>query len=198
MTREQFKHCAPRDGILDAIRKDAPKHAGREVLLCFTCDPYPDGQPHQLANDAIKALHDGGCRVNVLTKSGGGSKSCLPLLTPRLDSYGATLTFANTDDSYKWEPGAAPPHERIDYLCYAHSRGIRTWASIEPVIDPEQSLYLIEQCKIGVDVVKIGKWNHDARANAIDWQAFAERAVALCKSLGLPYVLKADLARWAG
>jgi len=194
MTREQFTHCEPRPGILDAIRKEAPKHAGREVLLCFACDPYPAGQPPQLADDAIVALQEGGCRVDVLTKAGLGSSSALSLLRPGVDSYGATLTFDNDADSELWEPGAGKPACRTGMLSLAKARGIRTWASLEPVIDPVQSLALIRHVAGIADVVKIGKWNHDARANAIDWHAFARRAVDLCKSLGQKYVLKADLA----
>ena len=30
----------PRKGVLDALRKEAPRHVGKEVFMCFTCDPY--------------------------------------------------------------------------------------------------------------------------------------------------------------
>ena len=34
MKRDEFNKPEPRPGILDALLKDAPKHAGREVLMC--------------------------------------------------------------------------------------------------------------------------------------------------------------------
>jgi DNA repair photolyase len=194
MTREKFAHCEPRPGILDAIHKEAPKHAGREVLLCFTCDPYPAGQSAALPGMAIALLQDAGCRVNVLTKSGSRSALAIDLLRAVLDSYGATLTFDNDADSELWEPGAAMPSDRIAMLSLAKSRHIKTWASLEPVIDPEQSLALIRAVAGIADVVKIGRLNHNALAKSIDWPAFARRAVDLCESLGQRYVLKADLA----
>jgi DNA repair photolyase len=167
-------------------------------LLCFTCDPYPARWPNYLADDAIRALQDSGCTVNVLTKAGLRSVSATKILRPGIDLYGVTLTFTDDRDSLQWEPEAASAEDRLTVLRRAHERGIKTWASLEPVIDPEQSLALVRAVAGIADVVKIGKWNHDARANAIDWRAFGERAVALCGSLGLNYVIKADLARWVG
>jgi hypothetical protein len=81
-------------------------------------------------------------------------------------------------------------------LAAAYACGIPTWVSLEPVIDPEQSLHLIELTHTYVDVYKVGKWNHDPRAAAIDWTAFVTRSVALLKSLGKKYYIKKDLAEY--
>jgi DNA repair photolyase len=86
------------------------------------------------------------------------------------------------------------PTERIKALQEAHSLGIHTWASLEPVIDPDQSLELIRQTKDFVDEYKIGRWNHDPRADRIDWKTFAEEAVELCREFGKRYYVKKDLA----
>jgi len=90
----------------------------------------------------------------------------------------------------QWEPGAALPLDRITSLTEAHSLGIQTWASLEPVIDPKQSLEIILATASFADHFKIGKWNHDPAANQIDWKSFGKAAVALCERLGKKYYLK--------
>ena len=67
-----------------------------------------------------------------------------------------------------------------------------------PVINPFEALAVIETCKDVVDAWKIGKWNHDARANAIDWAAFLRDARALLYGIGKPYIIKDDLLKAAG
>lgn len=196
LQREIFAKPQPRVGIIEAIAKDAPKHKGRDVLMCFTCDPYSTCNiEHGLAAKAIRELHTAGCHVVILTKGGYRSLPDLELLGPG-DKYGVTLTFDNAKDSLEWEPGAAVPEERIDMLDKAKARGISTWASLEPVIDPVQSLNLIRQTRELVDLYKIGKLNHHPLANEIDWKAFAEQAVALCRSQGSAFMLKRDLAAY--
>jgi DNA repair photolyase len=193
MDRETFSmESHPRRGIIEAISKQAPKHAGREVLMCFTSDPYQ--HEHPVTRKAIELLKLAGCCVTILTKGGLRSAGDLELLRPGFDKYGATLTFVNSDDSSAWEPNAALPAERIEVLAVAKGLGIQTWASIEPVIDPEQSIELIKACAGIVDLFKIGRWNHDKRANDIDWHDFAKKAIATCESQGSQFMLKKDLA----
>lgn len=194
LSREAFAVAQPREGILAALSREAPKHAGKEVLMCFTCDPYgPGTSEHGLADKAIVILQHAGCQVNVLTKGGERSHSGIRLLRAGIDKYGTTLTFADSKKSVEWEPHAALPCERLDALDAAHHLGIETWASIEPVIDPEESLRIMQFARRCVDTFKIGKWNHDARAKEIDWKNFGQRARAHAQALGVNYVLKKDL-----
>lgn len=194
MTSEAFGQSAPRPGVIEAIRKEAPKHAGHSILMCFSTDPFqPINDEHRLAEHAINELHAGGCHVVVLTKGGKRSAKGLSLLIPG-DKYGVTLTFDNDADSLTWEPRAALPGERIEMLRQAKAAGIETWASLEPVIDPEQSLELIRSTAGIVDVVKIGKLNHHKLSQSIDWPDFAQRVVETCEAQGSAYVLKKDLA----
>jgi DNA repair photolyase len=196
MHREDFTTVLPRPGVLESLAKDAPKHAGREVLMCFTTDPYSPGADGT-TREAIKILQASGCIVVILTKGGRRSAADLDILRPGIDKYGATLTFARDADSLAWEPGAALPSERLEVLAEAKRRGIYTWASFEPVIDPEQTLELIAAVAGVVDLCKIGRWNHDARAKEIDWPSFTRRAVDLCRKQGSAYKLKADIAAFA-
>jgi len=193
MQRSEFTLAKARPGVLDAIRREAPKHAGREVLLCFTTDPYQGDHP--VTRDAIKALHEGGCYVNVLTKAGTKCIADLDLYGPK-DKLGVTLTFQDPTDSVFWEPYAASPIDRMRALQNAHARGIYTWASFEPVIDPHQSLLLMRACIDFVDYFKIGKWNHDKRANEIDWHGFVHDAIDIMESNHCEYMIKEDLKKY--
>ena len=54
------------------------------------------------------------------------------------------------------EPGASPNAERISAMHVLHIEGICTWASIEPIIDPQRSLDMIAQTINICDHYKIG------------------------------------------
>ncbi len=196
-SREDFAKVTPRKDIVAGIEREALSNRGKEVLLCFTCDPYQH-QDEQLAHTrkAIEILHNNGVKVVILTKGGKRSYRDFDLLEarPDLSKYGATLTFLTMKDSLLWEPNAASPDERMDFLREAHACGIQTWASLEPVIDPLQTLDIIELTKDFVDVFKVGRWNHDRRANLIDWRSFGKNAVELLHKIGKPYYIKHDLA----
>ena len=54
------------------------------------------------------------------------------------------------------EPGASTNDERIKAMQVLHKAGIHTWASIEPIIDPEKSLDMIAKTIECCDHFKIG------------------------------------------
>lgn len=64
---------------------------------------------------------------------------------------GFTLTGHN-----ELEPGASDNEERIDAMCRLHHEGFKTWASIEPIIDIESSLKMIEMTNDFCYLYKIG------------------------------------------
>jgi len=74
--------------------------------------------------------------------------------------------------------------------------GLWTWASLEPVIDPEQTLELIRATAEYVDLYKVGKLNHRPEARDIDWRDFVERVVGLLDELGKERYIKVDLRRY--
>lgn len=192
-------HAIERYFRWDALEEEIRLLKGQSLFLCFTCDPYqPLNDGANYTRRIIKMCHENGVVVTILTKGGKRSEFDLKFLAekPALSNYGATLTFLDDGDSSAWEPGAALPEERMDMLRRAHKLGIPTWASLEPVIDPVQSLAIIDYCHEFVDVFKVGKWNHDVRANAIDWKAFGQEAVRLLKGYGINYYIKKDLAAY--
>ncbi len=164
------------------------------VLLCFTCDPYqPIEATAMVTRGVLQVLRDCGVPFQVLTKGG-------PVVQRDFDlyfegcSFAATLTLLDEGMRSFWEPFAAPTEERIDNLKVAKAMGIRTWVSLEPVIDPAQSLEIIVVTAPFVDQFRIGKMNH--LESDIDWRSFARKAISLCESLGKDYYIKEDLRRY--
>jgi len=139
----------------------------------------------------IEAIHSHGVGVQIL-RNGREAVRDVDLLGPR-DRFGVSLTFLDPVKSREWEPGAALPDDRLRALEEAHKRGIETWASLEPVIDPAETLELIRRSAGFVDHFKVGKWNHDKRADKIDWRKFTADVVEMLESLGCDYYIKEDL-----
>ncbi len=194
--RENFyQEPAPRKSVIEKLARQLSRGETFKgpVLLCFTCDPYqPINDTHDLAGQAIRLMKQHGIATEVLTKGGKRAERDLRHLNHD-DKVGATLTFTSPEDSLAWEPGAALPHERFALLKEAKKMGIQTWASLEPVIDPEQSLKIILQTHEFVDLFKVGKLNYHPRAREVNWEKFAHSAVDLLESLGKKYYIKKDL-----
>lgn len=194
-----------RPGIIEALRKDAPRYAGGGdyVLLCFTCDPYPpspaDSSPTREALQ-ILARHD--VPVEVLTKAGkrairdfdilGGMRGAPP--NSRRARFGTTLLFTRDEDRAEWEPNSASVEDRVEAIREAHRRGIPTWVSIEPIVIPEQALGLIETLSDVVDEWRVGKLNHHPLAAAIDWAYWSVKLLDAVVASGRRYMIKDALA----
>lgn len=164
------------------------------VHLSFVGDPYDRGRRDcgytRRVLELFKKYHH---PFQILTK--GGSRAFLDFdLYSKEDRFGVTLTFDNESDSRKWEPGAALPDDRIDALRIAHDHGISTWVSLEPVIDPLQSLHLIDLTHEIVDFYWVGKLNHYPEIEqTIDWVKFRSDTIELLEKHGNDYSFKRAL-----
>jgi DNA repair photolyase len=187
----------PRENVLKWLEADARKFAGdeRQVLFSFTSDPYqPVNDKHKLTREAIRILNSYDIGLIILTKGGLRPVKDFDLLakSPK-NSFAITLTNDNPEASRYWEPGAALPKERIAGLKAAHDAGIKTWVSLEPVVDPIQSLNLIKMTAEVADFYKVGKLNYHSRSKEIDWRKYRKDVVALLKKLKKPFYMKEDL-----
>jgi DNA repair photolyase len=163
------------------------------VHLSFVGDPYDMGRKdNDYTRTVLGLFRKYDHPFQVLTKGGLKAARDFDLYGPD-DRFGVTLTFINPEDSTEWEPGSALPKDRMEALKIAHEQGIKTWVSLEPVIDPQQTLALIDVTHEFVDFYGVGKWNHDARVNSIDWLKFRADAESLLKRLGKSYKIKAAL-----
>jgi len=199
--RQEFHGTVkPRTDIIRLLGKDAEKcrqHGEtRQVLLCFTCDPYsPAASQTPVTRQAIQVLHAAGLHVCTLTKGGTRALRDLDLFTVA-DSFATTLTSLDDATSLRWEPGAALPADRIEALRRFHAAGIPTWVSLEPVLDPDETMEIICRTADAVDEFKVGVLNYHPRAREIDWYRFAREVVGLLESLGKKHYIKQDLRKY--
>ena len=192
----QFEKPEVRPYVLENLAKDAPRYAGtdKRVLLCFTCDPYQQlDEKEKVTRSVIDILKRNDIPFQVLTKGGLRAVRDFDLYEAG-DAFATTLTLIDEIESAKKEPRAALPAERIEAIRIAHAKNIITWASLEPVIDPEQSLEIIRMTSDVVGLFKIGKMNHVQ--TDINWREFGIRAIELCHKLQKRYYIKNDLAAY--
>ena len=188
--REAFHSCVePRKGIVAELRRklEREKITGKLVHLCFTCDPYPTGCDTTATREVIQTLKEFGNHVQILTK-GDGSRD-FDLLDGG-DWYGVTISCGWPMEDAA-EPGAVSLESRLYDLEEAKRRGINTWVSFEPVLDPEAVLACIYGCAYFIDKVKVGKLNY--HPSDIDWGQFGRNAEMMCRELGLDYYIKDSL-----
>lgn len=197
MSRETFNRGAtPKPGWIDALAKEAAKLQAKgqtcQVMLSFTGDPYcPADATYHLTRDTITTLQAYGLSFVTLSKGGSRALTNLDLYRPGLDAYAATLTLLDPAASLRVEPGAALPDDRLRTLRTFHDAGVTTWASLEPVLDPDVSLELIRRSYAFVDLFKIGKLNYTS--SKIDLYRFTSQAVSLLNDLGSRYLIKESL-----
>lgn len=182
--RQQFHEVVePRKNIVEETRRQIEREGitGKLIHLCFTCDPYPHGYDTTVTREIISLLKSAGNNVQILTK-GDGSRD-FDLLGPE-DWYGVTLDGIGNGRNPQWKA-------RVDALAEAHSLGIKTWVSFEPVTDDREFFVNLHLVAPIVDKVKIGKLNY--HKSEIDWADFGRRAETLCQQLGLDYYIKESL-----
>jgi len=200
-----------KDNILERLKADLKKLKGiikpnERVEFTFVGDLYDPALPDYVAVNCLRACKEAGIPFQVLTKNGKNARADFGLYGPD-DLFGVTLTCCNDSDSLKWEPGASLWSDRIEALKEAHIRGIKTWVSFEPVIDPKQTLRLIELVAPFADKIKVGKMNskgnqtwHGEEIKHIcqntDWSTFGTEAIDLLKQLGKDFYIKDDLKKF--
>lgn len=197
--RDSF-HSDPkvREQALKKLAHDAKILRGddREVFLSFATDPYGPDEPRTgLTRRALEILIENQLRFTVLTK--GGTRACRDFdLLEKYGkcSFGTTLVLASQHDADHWEPNAATIADRIETIQIAHKKGIRTWVSMEPVIDPAQAISLVQALHPNVNHWKVGKLNYNKDVSGkIDWLRFREEITSILDGLKADYYLKSSL-----
>ena len=192
--KEQFHSCVePRKDIVEEVQKQIERESitGKLIHLCFTCDPYPKGCDSSATREIIKILKETGNHIQILTKNGEDALRDFDLLDEN-DWFGVTFAgYTGRSESFipEEEPGAGTPLSRLMALRKAHDKGIKTWISMEPVLDEHSVLALLGAPYI--DLFKIGKLNY--YPSNINWKCFGEKAEAYCKEKNLNYYIKDSL-----
>lgn len=199
-TLDQWSECVtPRRDVIHQLERDCKSYHGsnEQVLLNFMHDPYCHADcQYRLTRQALSLLLEHRIPVAILTKGGLRAVRDFDIMEKFGEhlKIGASLTFDSETTSLKWEPFASTPDERIEMLRKAKEKGIKTWASFEPVIDPDESLKVMERSLPYVDEYKVGKLNnYRGLDKLVDWTSFLERVVSLLRGENKPFYIKYDL-----
>jgi hypothetical protein len=85
------------------------------------------------------------------------------------------------------------PDDRINALKAFHERGIFTWVSLEPTLDVEASLAIVEATHSFVDLYKVGRANYLPMTKTTDWRDYTLRMVDTLNRVGARHYIKKDL-----
>jgi DNA repair photolyase len=188
--------AAPRQNFLIELRKDARKYEAlgieEQVLFSFTTDVYNPFDT-SITRPAIETLIEHGLAFCVLTKAGTRAWCDHDLYRPDRDAFASTLTSLDGRFSKKWERNAAPPADRIDALKAFHAHGIFTWVSLEPTLDIEASLAIVEATHNFVDLYKVGRVNYLPMTKTTDWRDYTLRMLDTLNRVGARHYIKKDL-----
>lgn len=134
---------------LEALRKSG-------LFFTFTSDPFvQENGARETHMTAILLALSYGVPVQVLTKRTDFSNS--PYYNKILDKYKDLIAFGFTLTGHdELEPGASSNQERVLAMKRLHQKGFKTFASIEPVVDFESSLKMIEATVGDCDLYKVG------------------------------------------
>jgi DNA repair photolyase len=190
-----------KDNIIERLEKDLKnitkkdKFEKKLVLMSFTCDPYqPVEETNGVTRDAIQLLNNNGFPTRILTKGGDISQRDFDLLSQFPgNEFGISLTLLNKEDQRKWEPKAAEPMQRIENLKAAKGMGIKTWLSLEPIIDVDQALEVIDQTHKFTDHYGVGKLNYNSHQKTINWASVREILTEKFEELEKDHTMHATL-----
>lgn len=185
------------------ITLSAKKNANSEkqVFLSFTTDPYSHfNNETKFTRWVLETLLYYNIPVSILSKGGNNILQDLDVILKfgKNIQVGGSLTFTTDEDTLNWEKNSSLPNERFETLKILHEKGVRTWASIEPVIIPSQSLEIMEITKDYVDAYKIGKLNHFKKhEDKFNWTEFLNNAIDIMRKNKKQFYIKNDLSEWA-
>jgi len=156
---------------IELLRRELPRYKKRIqcVHLCFSTDPFMYGFPEvgEMTLQIIEELNNNRVKSAVLTKG------ILPPSLAHIGRFGTEneygITLVSLDNSFKnrFEPYAAPYLDRVSSLRFLHSKGLKTWVSIEPYPTPniiKQDLQRILGEVSFVDKIVFGKMNYNTQA----------------------------------
>lgn len=195
-----FKGPKPRMGLSGKIAADARAlieqygDAVPEVLISFVGDAYqPAENTLGISRLAIQCLIKANIPFTILTKS-GLVKRDRDILGPYRDKFRLGMTILTADQSLasQWEPYAPLIAERIETLKIFKALGVKTWVSLEPVMQAAAAVDLIEKIHELVDFWQVGKLNHMAPPQPVDWRQARQDIQAALERKNSTYKFKSS------
>lgn len=184
---------------IELLNKEILKYKEKikSVHLCFTTDPFMYGYS-EICNKSIEI-------INLLNKNNipctALTKGILPKeldSTEKINTYGITLISLDENYRNKYEQNSAPYTERIQSLKYLHSKGYKTWVSIEPYPTPNfiiQNFDDILDQVCFVDKIIFGRLNYNKKVSEYkDYQSYynslSDQVIEYCRKNNKDYHIK--------
>jgi DNA repair photolyase len=154
------------------------------VLMSFTSDPYqPLEDQYNLTKQALEIFGKHGVPATVLTKSSRAMRD-IDIFVKYNVAFATTIIFMDESKRIAIEPNASPIKERLDTLAAMRAKGLPTWVSLEPIIDTNEAMAVIDALIGKTDKIKVGvidcRWDMGDVHKKIEWAKFlADALVAL-------------------
>lgn len=163
-----------------------------QVMLSFTSDPFHRGDLAPTRR-TLEVIQEHGMAICTLTKGGTRALPFLHMFRRDRDAFASTLTSLDERFSLKWERNAAVPMDRLTALRTFHDAGIFTWVSLEPTLDVDASLEIVNVTAPFVDLYKVGRVNYLPMTRTTDWRDYTLRMIDRLHDLGKAHYIKLDL-----
>ena len=181
ITRASFDAGAiDRQTYRDKVVKEAAKYRDHgifeQILIALTSDPYHPFDT-SLTRETYEILRYFDHSFCPLSKGGTRALRDIDLFRSDMDAYAATLTSMDERFWQRWEPDSAPPTDRAAALKVFYEHGIWTYGSLEPVIDIEETLGVIDATHEFVNHYKFGTPNYlsGSLVGRQDWDSNTKR-----------------------
>jgi len=183
---EWSSNSKARTNILKQFENDAKKlfKTEKELLFCFMSDPYQDDEAAFIIRQALLICEKYRFKnVQILTKAGFRAIKDFDILKRNGWKFGSTIIFRSDNFRKEWELNAPSIESRYEAVRVAYKNGIYTWVSIEPVINPDEALKVMQDLRGHVNKWKIGKLNHFPEIEKnINWNKFYYQAKDILKN----------------
>lgn len=190
-----------RTNVLKYFEKNAKEatdeQKNKELLFSFMSDCYQSEESAFLTRQALLIAEKYGFKkVNILTKAGFRTVNDFDIFIRNSGwKFGSTIIMRNEELREEWEPGAPSIQSRYEAVKIAHEKGIYTWISIEPVVNPDEAIKVIYDMYNFTDFYKVGKLNHMAEIEkTINWGKFLVDVQEVLKNK--PHLIKKDLLKY--
>jgi len=143
----------------ELLEKEIKRKTPGRVWVSGVCDPYqPIEKKYRLTRRCLEILVENSWPITVQTKSPLVVRDIDILERSSLVEVGFTLTTADERIKRIFEPRAPSIEERLRALSVIHSKGIRTFAMIAPILPGAEGL--VEKLRDKVDYVLIDRMNY--------------------------------------
>lgn len=201
---KKYQDMIPTDYALTVFKGEVEKWLDHllqhGIFFSFSTDPLSSDTAELTTKAAFYAAQKG-INVKILTKNAGATSAIFrPLLNNKFNSHIAIgFTLTGRDDIEPYAPSNA---QRIETLKLLHQWGLKTFVSIEPIVDFDSSWKMIEETAGIADQFLIGLMSN-RKANGFEpydisqCNAFLHKTALLAMDKGMKVYWKESIRAFA-